>query len=153
MQPPDFLLSPFNPSDALIADFVGYGSTAPTAGHCYEGSAPAAAPSNSTADFRKSGGCIDTNQNAADFVVSTPNPRNSTSPANDCSTGVRPDISISDPVVTEGDSGTTTLTFTVTLSVPNNAQTVTVNYATADGTATAGADYQSASGTVTFNPG
>jgi len=151
--PGDDLLSPFNPSDALIADFVGYGSTAPTAGHCYEGSAPAAAPSNSTADFRKSGGCIDANQNAADFVASTPNPRNSTSPANDCSTGVRPDISINDPVVTEGDSGTTTLTFTVTLSVPNNAQTVTVNYATADGTATAGADYQSASGTVTFNAG
>lgn len=147
--------APFNPVNGTVVDFVGYSGTVGTANHCYEGSGPASftSGSNTTADFRKSGGCIDTNDNLADFVVSTPNPRNSTSPANDCSTGVRPDISINDPVVSEGDSGTTTLTFTVTLSVPNNAQTVTVNYATADGTATAGADYQSASGTVTFNAG
>ena len=54
--------------------------------------------------------------------------------------------------VTEGDAGTKTVDFTVTLSAAS-AQTVTVNYATADGTATAGLDYQTASGTLTFNPG
>jgi hypothetical protein len=146
---------PFNPVDDTVVDFVGYLGTAATANHCYEGAGPASftSGSNTTADFRKSGGCIDTNDNAADFAVAAPNPRNSASPANDCSTGFRPDISINDPAaVTEGDSGTTTLTFTVTLSAPNNTQTVTVNYATADGTATAGSDYQSATGTVTFNP-
>ena len=146
-------------SFASVVDFVGYG-TGGSGANCFEGSAAATGPAstptsvtNTTSVFRKSGGCIDTNDNAADFATSAANPRNSASAANDCSTGFRPDISINDPAaVTEGDSGTTTLTFNVTLSAPNNTQTVTVNYATADGTATAGADYQAASGTVTFNP-
>jgi hypothetical protein len=141
--------------DGTVADFVGYLGTAATANHCYEGAGPASFTSgnNTIADFRKSGGCIDSNDNAADFVTSAPNPRNSSSPANDCGTGFRPDISINNPTaVTEGDTGTTTLTFNVTLSAPNNTQTVTVNYATDGGTATAGADYQTAGGTVTFNP-
>ena len=42
--------------------------------------------------------------------------------------------------VTEGNTGTTSATFTVTLA-PASGQTVTVDYATADGTATAPADY------------
>ena len=72
---------------------------------------------------------------------------------NDCSTGFRPDISIADPAaITEGNGGTSTLNFTVTLSAPNNTQTVTVDFSTADGAASAGSDYQAASGTVTFNP-
>lgn len=151
--PGDDLAAPFNPGNGTIADFAGYGNTAATSGHCYEGSGPAAAPSNTTADFRKSGGCIDTNDNTADFVVAAPNPRNSSSATNDCTTGFRPDISINDPAaIAEGDSGTKTLNFTVSLSAPNPTQTITVNYATADGTATAGSDYQAASGTVTFNP-
>jgi hypothetical protein len=153
--PGDDGTTPFNPVDGTVADFVGYLGTAATANHCYEGAGPASFTSgnNTIADFRKSGGCIDSNDNAADFVTSTPNPRNSSSPANDCNTGFRPDISINNPTaVTEGDTGTTTLTFTVTLSAPNNTQTVTVNYVTADGTATAGSDYQTAGGSVTFNP-
>jgi hypothetical protein len=63
-----------------------------------------------------------------------------------------PSISISDVVVPEGNSGTMTARFTVTLST-TSAQTVTVAYATANGTATAGSDYVSASGTLTFAPG
>ena len=140
--------SPFNASNSSIADFVGYGNSATTTGHCYEGSGPAAAPSNTTADFRKAGGCVDTNDNAADFFVATPNPRNSSSPIGDC----KADITINDVTVTEGDTGTKTVDFTVSLSAAS-AQTVTVNYATADGTATAGLDYQTASGTVSFAPG
>ena len=140
--------SPFNASNSSIADFVGYGSTATTTGHCYEGTGPAAAPSNTTADFRKAGGCVDTNDNTADFFVATPNPRNSSSPIGDC----KADITINDVTVTEGDTGTKTVDFTVSLSAAS-AQTVTVNYATADGTATAGLDYQTASGTVSFAPG
>jgi PKD repeat protein len=61
-------------------------------------------------------------------------------------------VSIGDAVVAEGNTGTTPVTFTVTLSVPSD-RTVTVNYATADGTATAGIDYTAAAGTVTFAPG
>ena len=45
-------------------------------------------------------------------------------------------LSISDVSVAEGNSGTTSLVFTVTLSAASG-QSVTVNYATADGTATA----------------
>jgi Calx-beta domain len=63
-----------------------------------------------------------------------------------------PVLAIDDVTVTEGNSGTTTATFTVRLSEAS-ALTVTVNYATVDGTATAGTDYQPASGTLTFAPG
>ena len=65
----------------------------------------------------------------------------------------RPEISINDANVTEGDSGTTTLTFEVTLSNPSS-QTITVNYQTSDFDATvADADYVSKNEPITFNPG
>ncbi|WP_425612697.1 putative Ig domain-containing protein [Xanthomonas vesicatoria] len=63
-----------------------------------------------------------------------------------------PSLSIDDVSVNEGNSGTTTATFTVSLSQASG-QTVSVNYATADGTATAGSDYVARSGTLTFAPG
>ncbi|MFL6209445.1 MAG: Calx-beta domain-containing protein [Pyrinomonadaceae bacterium] len=49
-------------------------------------------------------------------------------------------ISISDTFVAEPTSGTSTATFTVSLSAPST-QTVTVDYATADGSAVAPGDY------------
>ena len=65
----------------------------------------------------------------------------------------QPTLSINDVSVTEGNTGTANLTFTVTLSAASNL-TVNVNYATANGTATvADTDYQSASSLLTFNPG
>ncbi len=64
----------------------------------------------------------------------------------------QPTISINDVSVTEGNSGTVTATFTVSLS-RTSSQTITVNYTTADGTAAAGADYVASSGTLTFTPG
>jgi hypothetical protein len=63
-----------------------------------------------------------------------------------------PDISIDDVAVPEGNLGTPTAVFTLTL-YPASTQTVTVNFATANGTATAGSDYTAVSGTVTFAPG
>jgi hypothetical protein len=63
-----------------------------------------------------------------------------------------PVAAVNGGAVTEGNSGTTPLTFTVTLSQPA-PWPVTVNFATADGSATAGSDYQAASGTLTFAPG
>jgi len=61
-------------------------------------------------------------------------------------------LSINDASVTEGNSGTTVATFTVTLS-PTSTQTVTVAYATGAGTAGAPSDYLIATGTLTFAPG
>ncbi|WP_170113152.1 Calx-beta domain-containing protein [Ahniella affigens] len=59
---------------------------------------------------------------------------------------VPPNLTISDVSVTEGNAGTTTATFTVSLSAATN-QAVTFNFATADGTATtANSDYVSSSG-------
>ena len=63
-----------------------------------------------------------------------------------------PSISIGDSSVAEGNAGTTTLSFPVTLSAAST-QAVSVGYATADGTAVAPSDYAAASGTLTFKPG
>jgi CSLREA domain-containing protein len=61
-------------------------------------------------------------------------------------------IAINDVTVTEGNTGTTSATFNVTLSNPS-AEQVTVNFATANNTATTGSDFVAANGTVTFAPG
>jgi hypothetical protein len=64
-----------------------------------------------------------------------------------------PTLSISDDTVGEGNSGTSTASFDVTLSEPAESD-VTVNFATADGSATtANNDYASNSGPLTFTPG
>jgi hypothetical protein len=64
-----------------------------------------------------------------------------------------PFITIQDATVTEGNTGTASANFTVTLS-SNPTEPVTVSYTTADGSATtADGDYQSRAGTLTFNPG
>ena len=65
-----------------------------------------------------------------------------------------PRFSIDSPSVTEGDSGSVNLTFTVSLS-PASTRQVTVNYADAGtGTATSGTDYTAiAGGTLTFAAG
>jgi hypothetical protein len=63
-----------------------------------------------------------------------------------------PALSIADASLPEGDSGSTAMNFTVTLSAPAT-NTVSVNYATAAGTATADVDFTSTSGTLTFNAG
>lgn len=60
-------------------DIVGFGSA-----DCYEGSGATSALSNTTAAIRNSGGCVDTDDNASDFTIDAPNPRNSDSPTNQC---------------------------------------------------------------------
>jgi hypothetical protein len=62
-------------------------------------------------------------------------------------------LSVNDASVTEGNAGTTTATFTVTLSAVSGSA-VTVDFATANGTATvADGDYGATSGTLTFAAG
>jgi hypothetical protein len=64
---------------------------------------------------------------------------------------VTPSLAINDVSVTEGNSGTVSASFTVTLSGPSN-QTVEVNFATANGTAQSGSDYSSNNGLLSFAP-
>ena len=63
-----------------------------------------------------------------------------------------PTLSVGDATVTEGNSGSTSASFAVTLSQAS-AGTVTVGYSTVNGTATAGSDYTATSGTLTFTAG
>ena len=63
-----------------------------------------------------------------------------------------PDASIVDASVTEGNSGTKNLTFTVSLTNASSSD-VTVHYATSNGTATAPSDYVSDTGTLTIPAG
>ena len=57
------------------------------------------------------------------------------------SIGALPTLSISDPTVTEGNSGTTILNYTVTASAAAPVGGITFDIATADGTASASSDY------------
>src|SRR5581483_3512923 len=61
-------------------------------------------------------------------------------------------ITINNVSKSEGNSGTTSFTFTVNLDHAQ-AGNVTVKYGTANGTASSGSDYTSTSGTLTFSPG
>jgi hypothetical protein len=72
--------------------------------------------------------------------------------AGDFPPGDAPSISIGDMTITEGNTGTKEITFSVTLSFAYS-KSITVSYTTADGTATtADNDYVAKSGTVTFDP-
>ncbi|MDI6773972.1 MAG: DUF2341 domain-containing protein [Verrucomicrobiota bacterium] len=85
--------------------------------------------------------CYVTNDWHIDWADST---TNFTTPA--------PNVTIGDATVTEGNSGTTNLTFALTLSA-QSATNVWVVYATADGTAVAGTDYTAANGLVLCSAG
>ena len=69
-------------SNPSLMDLIGYGITT----NCFEGTGPTATLSNTTAAIRHAAGCTDTNNNASDFTVSHPNPRNSFSAKHFCST-------------------------------------------------------------------
>ena len=71
------------PATSNIIDLVGYGTTTV----CFE-TAPTDTLSILRAAFRNNNGCDDTNNNLADFSISSPNPRNSASPIYLCGTVV-----------------------------------------------------------------
>jgi predicted extracellular nuclease len=119
---------------AQIVDLIGYDGA-----NFFEG-APAPTLSNTTAALRGAGGCTETDNNATDFAAGTPTPRNTASTFNPCPTTTT--LSVNDVSAQEGNSGTTSFTFTVGLSSPAGAGGVTFDIATADGTATtADGDY------------
>ncbi|MDQ2947972.1 MAG: lamin tail domain-containing protein [Acidobacteriota bacterium] len=96
------------PFVASVNDFVGYG----TGTNCSEGTGPTATLSNTTAAFRAGAGCTDTNNNATDFSTGAPNPRNSASPLNPCSSGLN--ITNSSPLLPAVVNQFYTVTFTAT---------------------------------------
>ncbi len=63
-----------------------------------------------------------------------------------------PALQVGNVNIAEGNSGTTTAEFSITLSA-SSASTVTVDYATSDITATTPDDYQSKNGSLSFAPG
>jgi predicted extracellular nuclease len=71
--------------NAAIVDFVGYDGA-----NNFEGSGAAPSLNNITADFRALNGCTDTDNNATDFSVGAPNPRNSSSTPSFCSGPTNP---------------------------------------------------------------
>jgi predicted extracellular nuclease len=71
---------------ALIVDLVGWGSA-----NFYE-TAAAPGTSNTTAIFRNGNGCVETDNNAADFTAGAPAPRNSASPLYPCPSDAAPAV-------------------------------------------------------------
>ena len=69
------------PAGAAMLDILSYGAATPTEG------SPTAALSSTTAAVRNANGCTDNGDNAADFAVSAPNPRNSSTAAIACGGG------------------------------------------------------------------
>ena len=92
------------------------------------------------------------------FTVNLTNAANATISGSGIATGTItnddavPTLSINNVSLAEGNSGTTSFTFTVTLSAASGFP-VSVDFATTDGTALAPGDYQPQTGTLTFNPG
>jgi hypothetical protein len=118
------------PTGANIIDFVGYGGAS-----CFEGSGPTAATSNTTAAFRKTNGCTDTDNNANDFVVGAPNPRNSHSATNNCA--VLSATGSANPLgVQPGDSSTLTVNVHPGSDPISTGITVTADLTSVGGSAT-----------------
>src|SRR6266404_4129202 len=146
------------PPNAQIVDFVGYGATA----SCFEGSGPTGTTSNTTAALRKVGGCTDSDNNAGDFDVSTPTPRNSSAPQNFCGTAPSAVIQFSQASIsTTETSGSIGLLVTRTV---NTSGASSVDYATSDtsganncnvisGNASSRCDYITTLGTLQFAAG
>ena len=63
-----------------------------------------------------------------------------------------PTLAIGDATIGEGNSGSASVAFVVTLSAVSG-KSITVSYATSNGTALSGSDYTTSSGSLTFAPG
>lgn len=124
---------------AILVDFVAFGS----ATNC-NNQGSTAVLSNTTAAIRKGNGCTDTDNNAADFDVAAPAPRNSSSPVNSCGGTVDPTptnpsaTGAANPAIVE-QGGQTLLTVRVT---PGTNPISTSIRVTADLTALGGASAQ-----------
>jgi hypothetical protein len=126
------------PATSGVVDLVGWG----TAG-CFEGSAAAPATSATTAALRGNNGCIDTDDNSADFSAGTPAARNANTAQVGCATPVL--APIGNRAAAEGSQ----LQFAVsgTDADPND----TLNYSASN--LPTGATFDPATRTFTWTPG
>ncbi len=121
-------------AEASIVDFVGYGASA----SCFETNRTPDLNSL-TAGIRISGGCIDTDDNNANFTIAAPAPRNSSSAVNICSgAGNTLAANASANPNTVSPSGTTLLLVRVfpATTPPSSAITVVGNLTNIGGSAT-----------------
>jgi len=111
------------PTDTSIVDFVGYGSA-----NCSE-TTPTPTLSNTTAALRNGNGSVDTDNNASDFTVGAPNPRNSTFPF--------AAVSLATPATIEsGDLTLLTVAVTPGINPTSTSITVSCNLSLIGGSAT-----------------
>jgi predicted extracellular nuclease len=97
-----------------IIDLVGYGGA-----NFFEGTGPTPAPSNTTSVSRTAAGCNDTDDNASDFAVGTPMPRNSASPFVFCGESA-PSVTATTPTNSASDApvdGNISITFSEPVNV------------------------------------
>jgi uncharacterized repeat protein (TIGR01451 family) len=85
-------------------------------------------------------------------ITTNPIDSNTSNNSSTAVTKIVPLLSINDVSIREGNSGTTLLSFTVSLSQPSG-EPISVKFATANGTATATSDYTATSGTLTIAAG
>jgi predicted extracellular nuclease len=106
---------------ANIVDLIGYGNA-----NFFEG---AAAPtlSNTTAALRKDDGCTETDNNASDFSVLAPAPRNTAAPLDPCGADDAPAVSSTTPAggaTNVATSANVTVTFTEPVDVTGSWVTI-----------------------------
>ena len=77
---------------AQIVDLVGYDGA-----NFFEGAAAAPTLSNTTSAHRNGAGCMDTDQNSADFTAATPAPRNTVSTFHTCPADLPPSVTSTSP--------------------------------------------------------
>ncbi|MBX3002087.1 MAG: lamin tail domain-containing protein [Caldilineaceae bacterium] len=102
-------------SAGTVIDLVGYGTA-----NEYEGTGPTGKLSATKGALRGEEGCLDTDQNAADFLIASPNPRNSASPAYPCA--LEPTPTESTPTTTPEITPSATVTITETLTPSPTAE-------------------------------
>lgn len=144
MHPIDGKLAVVNSTTALsgtcpitsssIVDFLGYGN-----GGCFEGSSQVTGMGITVSAQRNGMGCFDTDQNATDFTVAAPAPRNSSSPTTNCGTVEIPlsgSGAANPSVVAPNQTVLLTVSVTPADTPPSTGIGVRANLTTIDGSAT-----------------
>jgi predicted extracellular nuclease len=102
------------PTGGLV-DLLGYGGAS-----CFEGTGAGPTISATLSAQRKRGGCFDSNDNAADFLASAPNPRNSATAARSCTFLTLPIHAIQGPGLTSPYAGQDVTTAGIVTGVKGN---------------------------------